>query len=256
MFSVEHHRDRSQKTPGSRRTSRGTQKGSCSSASRGPTGPQQPNTKEAKMVPTCFPTQTKSTGFPTKSTTESAPKPKSKSANKIAPTPERKAIMQWTARMGAVTAESLGDRLDVSVNSARGRLLALQKRGMAVAQRPLASSRRCTPSREPACDAARMRARPMQGQCRRTQTTCRVRLGRGALWSAATPITRCSASASCAATSASAAFPSRAPGWRAPDGGPSLHRPDLVLWPAVPGRGRVAGRGRGRADGQGAGAAG
>jgi hypothetical protein len=39
--------------------------------------------------------------------------------------PERVQIMQWTARMGAVTAEALADREDTSVASARGRLQAL-----------------------------------------------------------------------------------------------------------------------------------
>jgi hypothetical protein len=40
---------------------------------------------------------------------------------------ERVAIVQWTARIGAVTAEALADRLDTTVASARARLLGAER---------------------------------------------------------------------------------------------------------------------------------
>ena len=66
--------------------------------------------------------------------------PYTRSKSVLAPSPERVAIMQWTARIGAVTAEALADRLDVNVASARGRLQALQKAGWLSRQRPLAAA--------------------------------------------------------------------------------------------------------------------
>jgi hypothetical protein len=184
------------------------------------------------MVPTCFPTHTKSTGSATKSTTKSTPKTKSKPANKLAPTPERQAIMQWTARMGAITDEALADRLDVSVNSARGRLQVLQKAGWLSRKRLLAEQ----PSLYTATRAG-LRIAALQGL-----DPCRVSASNAnhlivCAWVAAA-LERC--------------YPDHAVlGERelrrderergvplasarlgiAPDGGPLLHRPDLVLWP-------------------------
>ena len=57
-----------------------------------------------------------------------------------APSPERVAIMQWTARMGAVTAEALPIAWNVTVASARARLEVGRARGLALAQRPLAQA--------------------------------------------------------------------------------------------------------------------
>lgn len=54
------------------------------------------------------------------------------------PTPERKEIVRWTARMGAVTAEALAHRGDISVPSARARLLAAERAGLLSRHRPLA----------------------------------------------------------------------------------------------------------------------
>lgn len=58
--------------------------------------------------------------------------------NNLTPSPERVAIMQWTARMGAITAEALAERERASVASARGRLQALQRAGWLSRRRPLA----------------------------------------------------------------------------------------------------------------------
>jgi hypothetical protein len=45
------------------------------------------------------------------------------------PSPEREAILEWTARMGAVTAEAVADHLGIAVGVARGRLLAGVREG-------------------------------------------------------------------------------------------------------------------------------
>ena len=57
----------------------------------------------------------------------------------LTPSPQRVAIMRWTARMGAVTAEALADRTDVTVASARSRLGALARGGWLSRARPLAN---------------------------------------------------------------------------------------------------------------------
>ncbi len=51
--------------------------------------------------------------------------------------PGREAIITWTARMGAVTAEALAHRDGISVTSARARLLAAQRARLLSRQRPL-----------------------------------------------------------------------------------------------------------------------
>jgi hypothetical protein len=51
---------------------------------------------------------------------------------------ERLAIMRWTARMGAVTAEALACREGTSVASARSRLVAAERDGLVARHRPLA----------------------------------------------------------------------------------------------------------------------
>jgi hypothetical protein len=52
--------------------------------------------------------------------------------------PEREAIIRWTARMGAVTAEALAYRHDISVASARARLLGAVRVRLLTRHRPLA----------------------------------------------------------------------------------------------------------------------
>jgi hypothetical protein len=52
--------------------------------------------------------------------------------------PERVAVLQWTARVGAVTAEALAYRQGISAASARGRLRAAEGARLLVRSRPLA----------------------------------------------------------------------------------------------------------------------
>jgi hypothetical protein len=52
--------------------------------------------------------------------------------------PERAALLQWAARMGAVTAEALAAREGRSVASARALLIAAENAGLLVRNRPLA----------------------------------------------------------------------------------------------------------------------
>jgi hypothetical protein len=51
--------------------------------------------------------------------------------------PEREALIRWTARMGAVTADALAIALEVSQASARARLRAAERDGLLVRNRPL-----------------------------------------------------------------------------------------------------------------------
>jgi hypothetical protein len=55
----------------------------------------------------------------------------------LSPSSRRMAIMQWTARMGAVTAEALAVREGASVPSARGRLRSIERAGWISRRRPL-----------------------------------------------------------------------------------------------------------------------
>jgi hypothetical protein len=150
----------------------------------------------------------------------------------LEPTPERKAIMQWTARLGAVTDEALADRLEVSVASARGRLQALQKAGWVSRKRPLAGQ----PALYTATRAG-LRVAALQGL-----DPCRVSAANAnhlivCAWVAAA-LERCypdhlvlgerelrrdERERGVPLASARLGI--------APDGGPLLHRPDLVLWP-------------------------
>jgi hypothetical protein len=142
------------------------------------------------------------------------------------------AIMQWTARMGAVTDEALADRLDVIVNSARGQLQVLQRAGWLSRKRPLAEQ----PALYTATRAG-LRVAALQGL-----DPCRVSA------SNANHLIVCAR----VAAALERCYPDHAVlGERelrrderergvplasarlgiAPDGGPLLHRPDLVLWP-------------------------
>jgi hypothetical protein len=146
--------------------------------------------------------------------------------------PERVAIMQWVARIGAVTAEALAQREGSSVASARARLLAAERDGMLSRSRPLTGR----PALYTATPAG-MRAAALRGL-----DPCRV--------SAAT------AAHAIACAAVAAALERRYPDQRVlgerelrrderehgaplasaflgigPQGRPLLHRPDLVLWP-------------------------
>ncbi len=150
----------------------------------------------------------------------------------LTPSPERVAIMQWTARIGAVTAEALADRLDVNAASARGRLQALQKAGWLSLKRPLAEQ----PALYTATRAG-LRVAALQGldPCRVSASNAQHLIE--CAWVAAA-LERCYPDHAVlgerelrrdererGVALASAQLGS------APDGGPLLHRPDLVLWP-------------------------
>ena len=151
----------------------------------------------------------------------------------LTPSPERVAIMQWTARLGAVTAEALADRLDVSVASARAGCRPAQG-GLAVARAARwPSSRRCTRRRAPGC------AWPaLQGlePCRVSASNAQHLI---ACARVAAALERCYPDHACSGER-ELRRDERERGVRAgerphlgiaPDGGPLLHRPDLVLWP-------------------------
>ncbi len=189
------------------------------------------------MVPARFPTQPKATGSTPKSTPKSKPKPKPKprSKSKLTATPERKAIMQWTARMGAVTDEALADRLDVTIASARGRLQGLQKAGWLSRKRPLAEQ----PALYTATRAGLLVA-ALQGL-----DPCRVSASNAGhlivCARVAAALERCYpdhlvlGERELRRDERERGIPlASARLGIAPDGGPLLHRPDLVLWPEEP----------------------
>jgi hypothetical protein len=184
------------------------------------------------------PTSTRTTPTSTlKSTPKSAPKSASKQKVKheLTPTPERTAIMQWTARMGAITAEALAGRLDVTVASARGRLQVLQKAGWLSRKRPLADQ----PALYTATRAG-LRVAGLQGL-----DPCRVSASNAhhlivCAWVAAA-LERCYpdhlvlGERELRRDERERGIPlASARLGLAPDGGPLLHRPDLVLSPEDP----------------------
>jgi hypothetical protein len=149
------------------------------------------------------------------------------------PSPERVAILQWTARMGAVTAEALADRQGRTVASARARLQGAERDRLLRCRRPLVG--------QPALytvTRAGLRASGLQGL-----DPCRVNPSNAlhmiVCARVAAALERCypdhrvlgerelrRAERQRGARLASACL------GRRPDGSPLLHRPDLVLWPA------------------------
>lgn len=148
---------------------------------------------------------------------------------------ERAAIIQWTASLGAVTAEALAIRLDRTVASARGRLLAAERMRLLSRRRPLAG--------QPALYTATGAGLRAAGV--RELDPCRVTA------SNASHLIACAA----VAVALERAYPDhRVLGERelrreerrrnaelasarlgsGPDGTRVLHRPDLVLWPTYP----------------------
>jgi hypothetical protein len=150
----------------------------------------------------------------------------------LTPSPERVAIMQWTVRIGAVTAEALADRLDVNVASSRGQLQAFQKAGWLSRTRPLAEQ----PTLYTATRAG-LRVAALQGRDRCHVSASNAHHLIECAWIAAA-LERCYPDHAvlgerelrrderqCGVALASARLGT------APDGAPLLHRPDLVLWP-------------------------
>ncbi len=178
-----------------------------------------------------------------------SPRPKSPRPN-VALSPERVALLRWTARVGAITADALAHLDEVSIATARSRL------GWLVRARLLSASRLLydepslytvtrgglrevgLPALEPArvsvanathtlacarAAAALQRSYPDHVVAGERELRDRERAAGGPL-----------ASARLARTGAGAgAGDGGAGAWR-------LHRPDLVLWPSAPGRLPVA----------------
>ncbi len=184
------------------------------------------------MVRTCFPSQSSPKA-------KSTPRSNSNSKPKPAYSPAQAALLQWTARMGAVTAEAVADREDVTVASARARLGVLEQASWLSRKRPL--------SKQPAlytATGAGLRRSGLRGL-----QPCRVSA------SNAQHLIVCAA----VAAALERCYPDhRVLGERelrrderergvqlasarlrgaGPDGGPLLHRPDLVLWPQASGDG-------------------
>jgi hypothetical protein len=146
--------------------------------------------------------------------------------------PERVAMLQWTARMGAVTAEALATREGWTVSSSRSRLLAAERGGLLTRQRPLAGR----PSLYTVTRSG-LRASGLHGL-----DSCRISAANAehaiACADAAAALERCyrghrvlgerelrrdERESGTALASAFVGYGS--------DGEPALHRPDLVLWP-------------------------
>ena len=152
--------------------------------------------------------------------------------------PERMAIVQWTARLGAVTAEALALRESSSVASARSRLLAAERGGLLSRRQPLAG--------QPALysvTAAGLRVSGVRGL-----EPCRISPANAAHAIACAGVAAVLErrytdhhllgerelrrdERECGAQLASAYL------GLGPDDAPLLHRPDLVLWPQRPGGG-------------------
>jgi hypothetical protein len=147
---------------------------------------------------------------------------------------ERKAMVQWTARIGAVTAEALAERNESTVASARARLQAAERARLLSCSRPLHG-------RPPIYTAtpAGLRATGLSGldPCRISSANAAhaiecaavaVRLERAYPDHSVMGERELRAEERAhGAAIASAVYGTR------PDGAPLLHRPDLVLWPAV-----------------------
>jgi hypothetical protein len=148
------------------------------------------------------------------------------------PSPERVAIMQWTARIGAVTAEALADRQGTTVASARARLLAGERARLLSRRRPLVG--------RPALYTITRLGLRLSGM--RGLDPCRVNASNAehliVCAAVAAALERCYPDhrvlgerelrrdeRECRAQLASARLDVRS------DGDPLLHRPDLVLWP-------------------------
>jgi hypothetical protein len=149
---------------------------------------------------------------------------------------ERMSVLDWTARIGAVTAEALAHRGQTTVGAARARLVAARRAGLLERHRPLAGrpalytvtraglrecgSRGLEPSRVSASNAGHLiaaataaavleRAYPDHRVVGERELRRDERAAAGALLSARMD--------------------------RGPDGARRLHRPDLALWPLAGG---------------------
>jgi hypothetical protein len=152
--------------------------------------------------------------------------------------PERVEVLQWTARMGAVTAEALADRQRSTLAAARARLQA--------AERDLQVTRRHLLAGQPplfALTRAGLRDSGLHGL-----ELCRISVANAphaiACVRAAAALERCYPDHRVVGERElrrderlSGAVLASARLGTAPDGVPLLHRPDLVLWPHGPNAG-------------------
>jgi hypothetical protein len=146
--------------------------------------------------------------------------------------PERVAVVEWAARMGAITAEALAEREGFTVASARARLLAAERRRLLRRRRPLTGQPALytvTPSG--------MRAVGVRGlePCRVSATNAAHAIACAGVAAALEhcypshrvigerELRRDERERGCALASARMGTGQR--------GAPLLHRPDLVLWP-------------------------
>jgi hypothetical protein len=156
----------------------------------------------------------------------------------IAPSSERVALLQWAARIGAITDEALADRRGITVASARGQLCAAERAVLLSRQRPL----RGQPSLYTVTRAG-LRASGLHGLelCRVSAANARHLI---ACVDVAATLERCYPDHRLLGErelrrderERGARLASAYLGHR-PDGGLLLHRPDLVLWPRALGAG-------------------
>jgi hypothetical protein len=149
--------------------------------------------------------------------------------------PERVSIVQWAARIGAITAEALADHLATTPASARARLLAAERAQLLARQRPLAGA--------PALYTVTrtgLRVADLGGidPCRVSASNARHLIA--CAWVSAA-LERCYPNQQVLGErelrrqeSARGAELASARVGIGPDGKRLLHRPDLVLWPSVP----------------------
>ncbi len=152
--------------------------------------------------------------------------------------PARVAMLQWTAGLGAVTAEALAVREDLTVASARARLLAAERAQLLLRCRPLAG--------EPALYAltsAGMRATGLRGvePCRVSAATATHAIacaGAAAVLERRYPDHRVLGERELRRDERDRGAPlASACLGRGANGASLLHRPDLVLWPQRPAAG-------------------
>jgi hypothetical protein len=152
----------------------------------------------------------------------------------LLPTADQIEIARWTASLGAVTAEALAHRTGVSVRSARGKLVAAERRKLLLRARPLAGRpslftatrsglRACKARGIDTCEVSNTNANHLikcaaaAASLERRYPGCRI-VGERELRRDERELERPLASARLNA-------PQR--------GNSGLHRPDLVLWPTA-----------------------
>jgi hypothetical protein len=151
--------------------------------------------------------------------------------------PERVAILEWAARMGAVTAEAVAQRERCSVAAARSRLLAAERARLLSRTRPLAEQPALyviTPKGLRASGLSGLRA------CRITPANARHAIacaGVAAALELCYPDHRLVGERELRRDERESHRQLASARLRAPAGDLLVHRPDLVLWPTPGGQG-------------------